>query len=173
MRTVYIVGCPGSGKSTAMAGALDLLDWHLLVAQKEPVPHLLYDSGAAQLGSARVEMGGTDSLSMSIGPKAIDWVRTQPVPLLLGEGDRLAYDGFLNACHSVGPVELVWIDVPFMVARNRALARNDKAQNWTWVKGRFAKVENLVSRHHHIRIDGNQLPSVVASELAVIIGRDA
>lgn len=167
-----MVGIPGSGKSTAMAGALDLLDWHMLAAQKEPVPHLLYDSGAAQLGSARVEMGGTDSLSMSIGPKACAWVRSKPVPLLLGEGDRLAYDGFIGACHEVGPLDLVWIDVPFAVARARALARADKAQNWTWVKGRFAKVENLVSRHFHHRIDGNRLPSTVASELAAIIGHD-
>jgi gluconate kinase len=108
---------------------------------------------------------------MSIGPKAIDWVLTEPVPVLLGEGDRLAYDRFLHACARVGEIDLVWIDVPLTVARGRALARADKAQNWTWVKGRFAKVENLVARHRHIRIDGNQLPSAVASELASIIGR--
>jgi len=154
-----------------MAGALDLLDWHMLGAEKEPVPHLLYDSGAAQLGTARVEMPGTDSLSMSIGPKAAAWARSEPVPLLLGEGDRLAYNGFLNACQDVGPLDLVWIDVPFSVARARALARTEKAQNATWVKGRFVKVENLVARHRHLRIDGNQFPSGVASELAAIIGR--
>lgn len=155
-----------------MAGALDLLDWHMLGAEREPIPHLLYDSGAAQLGSARVEMGGTDSLSMSIGPKAIAWVGTEPVPLLLGEGDRLAYDKFLGACQKVGPLDLVWIDVPLALARARALARTDKAQNRTWVEGRFTKVQNVVSRHFHHRIDGTRLPSTVAAELAAIIGHD-
>jgi hypothetical protein len=168
-----IVGIPASGKTTALGAAIEVLGWKSLGTLPEPVPHIVYDNLAMQLGTDRAEMGGTDGLSMSIGPKAIEWVRSRPTDLLLVEGDRLAYDDFLDAAAEAGTLELIWLDVSPDVARARAVARNPKAQNLTWVKGRIRKVDNLVARRPHRRLNASASPEQVAAELARLVGAGA
>lgn len=170
MRTVYVIGVPAAGKSTALARACELLGWRPIVQMSEPVPHVVYsEADVVQIGRERALMGGTDALSMSIGPKAIDFVLTRPAELLIGEGDRLAYDGFLDACQSVGHLELVLLDLPLTVARERAIARTPKVQNATWVRGRVTKLDNLVARRAHRRIDASRPPEQVAADLASLL----
>lgn len=169
MRTVYLVGIPGSGKSTALRAATELLGWKALLFTRDPVPHITYDNLAMQLGRNRADMSGTDALSMSVGPSAVQWVCSRPTDMLIAEGDRLAYDKFLDACVEAGELELVWLDVSPSVARARALARNDVEQNATWVKGRIRKVDNLVARRPHTRVDASATPEVVAAEVARIL----
>jgi hypothetical protein len=168
-----IIGMPAAGKTTALAAATELLGWRVAAHYRHPVPHVVYDNLAKQLGRVRPEMGGTDALSMSIGPKAIEWVLSRPTDLLLAEGDRLAYDAFLDAAASVGTLELVWLDVAPDLARARALARNEKAQNLTWVKGRIRKVDNLIARRPHHRINASAPPDQVAEQVARVLAAPA
>lgn len=166
-----LVGIPGSGKTTALRNATELLGWVPGPERDEPVPHVTYDSGAVQLGRNRAEMGGTDALSMSIGPAAIDFVLSEPADLLIAEGDRLAYSAFLDAAESVGTLDLVYLDAPPYVARQRSIGRNTTPQNVAWVKGRITKIDNLVARRAHIRLNASAPAHEVAAEVARLLAR--
>jgi hypothetical protein len=176
MRTVYLVGAPGSGKSTALAGAL--ARWGVEPTGVErPVPHLDYGAGRLQLGRARPGgFAGTDALAMNIQPRAVEWVRSSPATLLLAEGDRLANRGFLDACAEVGPVDLVWLDVSPAVARRRALERAErlgvKPQTEAWWRGRVTKVNRLVGGYRHLRIDGDGPLAQVVDQLFDIVEKE-
>lgn len=100
MKVIYLIGMPGTGKSTVMKEfmatqsgdwkmdrPIDLLDTHIngniRVLGK-------YEEGET--------FSGTDRLSMAVAPKAIEWISTQPDELIVGEGDRLNNAGFFEAC---------------------------------------------------------------------------
>jgi len=94
----YVVGVPGSGKSTLLRAILPPPAGF----RPRPVPHLLYATSdgtriaGAQIGADHPRFPGTDRLSMAIQPQAIEWLRTAPVPVLVGEGDRLSTESFLR-----------------------------------------------------------------------------
>ena len=66
-----------------------------------PFAHTLYWRGpemvGAQLGAHHHDFPGTDRLSMGVQPIAIAAVQARPWPVVIGEGDRLATAGFLDA----------------------------------------------------------------------------
>ena len=177
MRTLYLVGAPGAGKSTALAQAL--ARWQVEpTAVDQPVPHLDYGAGRLQLGRQRAGgFGGTDALAMNIQPRAVEWVRSRPARLLIGEGDRLGNRGFLDACAEVGSVDLVWLDVSPSVARRRGLERAErlgvKAQTDSWWRGRLTKVARLVGGYPHTRIDGDVALDQVVDQLFEIVEKDS
>lgn len=169
MRGAYVIGEPGSGKSSLMRSCLgdrpDLL-------RERPVPHGLYlgTGGAiagAQIGLPHRSFPGTDRLSMSIQPAAIDWVRGAPVPALVGEGDRLATVAYLDAMIEVCDVfTLLWLDTPAEVAEDRRRARGSN-QSPTWIRGRRTKVDRLVGAYPDVvRLDG-ATPLRALAELAI------
>lgn len=176
MHVIYLVGVPGCGKSTAVRLALDRLgiqpEHHLT-----PVPHLRFGD-VWHLGGLREPFGGTDTLSMSIQPKAIAWLYqlADPVPpyaptprILLGEGDRLANNAFLNTCSLVGRLTLIHLDLPLPQARARATARAEALgltpQNDSWWKGRATKVANLTNSRRTHHWDATQTPDQIADNL--------
>lgn len=169
MRTVYVVGIPGAGKTTAVAGALEILEWRVEKVRDVPLPYTRYTNGAIQLGKERGTMSGTDALSMSISPTACQYVRTVPTELLLAEGDRLAHAKFFEACLSVGELDIVFLDVSPSLAHSRTVFRGG-AQNAQWVRGRITKIDNLIARYPHYRIDASKSPEKVAAALADRIG---
>ena len=74
MRSItYIIGIPGSGKSTALAGALQ--DDAILRSNVAPgkVPFIEYSSGLIQIGRNRETYPGTDVLSYNAQPKVLKW----------------------------------------------------------------------------------------------------
>lgn len=100
MKVIYLIGIPGTGKSTIMKEfmktqcgkwkqdrPIDLLDTHV-----NGTVRILgkYEEGET--------FSGTDRLSMAVAPKAIEWISTQPDELIVGEGDRLNNAGFFEAC---------------------------------------------------------------------------
>lgn len=161
MLGAYLAGIPGSGKSSLLA-ALSAgvpVSW-----MTRPFAHALYTGPGgdpvlgAQLGGLHPAFPGTDRLSMGVQPLAIDWVSGAPVPLLVGEGDRLATAGFLNAFAAACDVfTLVLLDVPADVAASRRAIRGSH-QSESWVKGRATKVSNLVSHRSHVVLDGTLAP---------------
>lgn len=166
MPVVYLVGFPGVGKSTALAGATS--DWHLQEQRTQPFAHRVYTEGIV-LGRDRPHFPGTDTLSMSVNPKACDFVESH-TELIVGEGDRLANRAFFRACHDL---TLVYLDASLSVASTRAVHRaallGIPAQRRAWWQGRVTKVHNLLEQFPHRTIDACQPPEAVAEELRDII----
>lgn len=92
---------------------------------------------------------------MAVQPVAIDWLASAPAPLVLGEGDRLATDGFLSALNThCERWSLLWLDADPEIAEARRAARGSN-QSAAWLRGRATKVARLVDRWapRVIRID--------------------
>ncbi|AGT12741.1 adenylate kinase [Mycobacterium phage Phelemich] len=147
-RMIYLVGQPGSGKSTLMA---ELTRPYDLLVREETVPHLgLIDRTTgevigAEIGKRRDSFSGTDALASAIIDKAVPWVSTRPYEMLLAEGARLANARFLDAAIAAGydlTVALLDHDQAeeWRLARSRKLKR---VQNESWVKGRLSASRNL------------------------------
>lgn len=146
---IYLVGQPGSGKSTLM---LRLTAEFQRVPVEAPVPHDMLICPirgtvvGAEIGRRRETFSGTDALSSSIIEKADPWVRTLPYPLMLGEGARLGNARFLNAASEVYEVILALVDhddaETWRAARSAELG---KAQNESWVRGRRSSSRNLAT----------------------------
>lgn len=166
MKVVYLIGAPGSGKSTALRLATE--HWSLHYEMKEPFAHRVYDEGIV-LGRGAGPFPGTDTLSMSVNPLAIDFVRSRR-GLCVGEGDRLANRKFFRAC---GSLTLIHLDVPVATARERARLRAEehgqRIQDESWWKGRVTKVDNLRAMFSHISVDGSRTPEAVAADVREII----
>jgi hypothetical protein len=145
MNGCYFIGEPGIGKSTLVSAltAGSNPEW-----RPKPFMHGIYrdDTGvtlAAQIGGPDEKYPGTDRLSMSVGPKAIDWLAQAPAPFVFGEGDRLASDGFFGAMDEwCDEWTLVVMNARPDVAAARRIARGS-TQNAGWLKGRRTKFLRL------------------------------
>lgn len=178
-RMIYVIGAPGSGKSTFMAKMTEHLKREPVT--DAPVAHdrLIFLDGAvagAEIGKRRPAFGGTDALPASIIEKAIPWVATQPYELLLAEGARLANKRFLLAAVEAGyRVHLAHLDhgeiEDWRAARSAELG---KVQDAAWVKGRTTASDNL-ARHFMEKPDlGVQVytghPDRLLTELENLLG---
>jgi|CXWK01.1.fsa_nt_gi energy-coupling factor transporter ATP-binding protein EcfA2 len=174
MRTVYVVGMPGSGKSTLIKNLLDLFGVTDQFTYDHPVPHARYhaagkDIGVWEVGRRRAAFSGTDALAMNINPKACAWVATldpHGPRVLLGEGDRLANNRFLDACPNL---TLVHLSLPVDVAQarmaERAATLGVPLQNPSWWKGRVTKTMNLIATRPCVSLDATADPLLLAQHL--------
>lgn len=163
----YVLGVPGSGKSTLLRALLPVPVGY----RPTPVPHLLYATSdgtriaGAQIGADHPRFPGTDRLSMAIQPKAIDWVRTAPVPILVGEGDRLATQAFLAALFaSTTEATVLLLVCPEDVAAERRRGRGS-AQSEQWLRGRRTKIDRLVAAlgDRVVRLDAREPVEVLCA----------
>jgi len=99
MKLVYIIGIPGTGKSTLMKAFMERAggEWK----QERVIDLLDTHSNGKYRVLGKYEEGetfsGTDRLSMAVAPKAIEWVNTKPNETIFGEGDRLNSKTFFEA----------------------------------------------------------------------------
>lgn len=169
---VYLIGEPGAGKSTA----LELLTRPLTGAVlRQPFAHTEWwiedDRRVIELGYRRTAFSGTDTLSLSVQPRVVDWLATTPHELVIGEGDRLANGKFFRAAKDAGwNLTVILLDVAPEVAAARraarALALDTEVQGDAWVRGRRTKVARLASEWAHLTVDANQDAHAVARALA-------
>jgi len=170
---IYVIGYPGCGKTTAMALALGN---EVVEVRDKPFKHTLYRDGIVELGYRKPPFSGTDTLSLAVQPKVVEWladVSDRHRHVIVGEGDRLANRKFFKGVQALGwKLEIVYISVPALVARNRAWKRGSR-QDDAWYKGRISKVRNLVNdcikANTGFWVSGNQEPEAVAGQLRAVI----
>lgn len=168
LHLLYLIGGPGSGKTTVMETLLNMpgteQQW---AGWADPFPYLRRDE-LILLGRRRPGFGGTDTLSMSVARVAEAWIAATPARVVCGEGDRLAYGGFFDAARSGGyQLNLIYLDTHPLIAADRRAARaaelNTKPQNDAWVKGRETKAFKLAQRYGAHVVNGDlTVPEVVA-----------
>ena len=172
---VYVIGYPGCGKTTAMQNAIgmdDILKQDAFL-QNKPFAHTVYPSGLVEIGKARDTYGGTDSLALNVQPAVVKWLGEVDVPVVVGEGDRLANKKFFDSVANMGRhLAIVHIKCGELTARKRAWERGSRF-NESWLKGRISKVDSLVQAYQGTDVlhtlDGDNHPVRVGHELASII----
>ena len=165
---VYVIGYPGSGKTTALGKAITS---PVATERVKPFKHIVYADGAIQLGASRPAFGGTDALPLNVQPAVLKWLPTSPEELIIAEGDRLGNTSFFQALGNLGvPLRIVLIDVTPLQARHRAWLRGH-AFNEQWLAGRITKVDNLRRRwaSHLELVNGVPRMEDVAEELRAIV----
>lgn len=149
---IYIIGEPGSGKSSLVAALLR----HPGIQNDKPFAYTRY-LGGIELGARREKFSGTDALPMNVQPIVIEWLKEQPdETILIGEGDRLANLPFFSAAQQAGynlMIYLLWVPPDLGEARRK---RRGSDQNKTWIRGRITKVQNLVKRLKPETLDGRK-----------------
>jgi energy-coupling factor transporter ATP-binding protein EcfA2 len=159
-KLLYIVGAPGSGKSTLVASLLEGLRH---VQLREPFAHVVYENGWVQLGELRERYAGTDALPYDAAPGVLAWLlRAQHVyPLIVGEGSRLGTDHFFEACRKAGiDATVLHLKAPEGLSRARIAARAVESGSRpplpVCVHQWRARSERVGARWAHERLDATQ-----------------
>ncbi len=147
MKLVYLVGPPGVGKSTLMQ---NLTARCRRESETKPFAHdwLYRDTTpvAIELGRRREAFSGTDALSMSVQPRAVEWIGGKRHELILAEGARLATYGFLTAARAAGYA----VTLVHLCATERALQerreRRGSDQNPTWIQGATSRARRITEQ---------------------------
>lgn len=171
---LYLIGQPGAGKSTLMATAMEGVAWEQM---KQPLAHIRYPGGI-ELGTRRQHFSGTDALPFHIQPQAIAWVGRSDAPeVILGEGDRLAGDGFFAAVKRAGYVmTVIYLNTPNDVAAARRRERGGY-QSPNQIIGRRERMRKLAQTWVDLawNLDGTRpladLTSILQAHPAIIAAR--
>lgn len=152
-KSTYIVGAPGSGKSTLMAQMLE--GWQVgpytKWTKREMFGHTLTHpelGTGAYLGHLRPEYPGTDALSLSVAPQAMLWLQSLPLLGLdhvFGEGVRLSHLVFLMELASLTDLTVIYLRVSLEVAAERRLARGGKQLSDGYCKIATSKAHNVAA----------------------------
>lgn len=174
MRLIYLIGAPGSGKSTLMAHLTAEYDREPVTTEGLPRDELLIDGEliGCELGRRRGTFSGTDALHLGIHPLACAWLASGPPErLVLAEGQRLATRAFLAAGVDGGrDVDLLWLDPPPETCAERR-ARRGSTQRESFVKGAATRAARLAAEAELVpgirvhRFAATADPETVAAEV--------
>lgn len=146
MELLYLIGDPGSGKTTAVEYLT-----RRCPGEVQKVPYVAwteYDRRVCQLGYQRENFSGTDALGLASQKRVIAWLLEQSKHrYVLAEGDRLANSKFFTAMMEAGvDLTVVTLLVKERELRRRRSERNaalGRTQNDAWLAGRSTKLVNL------------------------------
>lgn len=145
MKLFYIIGIPGTGKSTLMKSLM----YGLAPAwEPERVIDLLDTEKSGKyrvLGKYLGEgtFSGTDRLSMAVAPKAIEWISNKPNEIIFGEGDRLNNKAFFEAAgDDLTIIHLTVNDT----TREKRYAERGSDQSEKFIQTTKTKVQNIVDQ---------------------------
>lgn len=169
--TVYLIGGPGSGKSSALDAVFSKFGNPYVVNQ--PIVHLVYDEIAnpiVRIGGIREHFSGTDTLSMSAANKIEEFywgIKESGVSsTIFGEGDRFAIPRFMDEAKKHGDLHLFYLNIKEDAAadrrRRRAHEANIEEQDPGWVKSRFTKHRQLAEMYAAEKIDALRSPGEIA-----------
>lgn len=171
MNLVYLIGPPAVGKSSLMR-ALTAGCWRS--SRAKPIAHdrlIAPYSGECvgiELGRARNAYPGTDALPLNVSPAAKAFLASRPAGLVLGEGDRLAHNGFLEAASEAGyQVTVVYLTAD-QEELDRRCAERGSRQSVGWRTGRATKAARLARSwpgHALVVMDSAAPPASLAGEL--------
>ena len=141
---LYLLGAPGVGKSSVMRELLR--PWtvgdYVRFTEREMFGHHLYDAPrdlkGAYLGHLRPEFPGTDALSMSVQPHAINWLKQTDggFDCIYGEGARLGNAAFLLELARRSNLTVVLLTASPEVVESRLQSRPDSSSHKTGRSGR-------------------------------------
>lgn len=138
-RSVYIIGGPGTGKSTLMDSLVPALGLHWLPDRRvwreiwvNPLSYSgeLEDLDGYCLGKHRKGFAGTDALSLSASPRAKEWLDATELPdWVLGEGMRLGHPTFLAHLAIVTDLTVVYLEAENDTTRMRLANRGHQFED--------------------------------------------
>lgn len=162
MDMLYIIGEPGSGKSTLIKYLTRGLSYE---DGRSPFAFRRYDCGVWELGARRAEFSGTDALALNVQPAVERTLEAIRPEFVIAEGDRLANAKFFRFAIGMGyDVHLVHLEGMEVAAVQRRLRGSE--QDETWVKGRRTKVYALAAQFNALVLPAGSPPS--ALELAIV-----
>lgn len=161
MHLMYILGEPGTGKSTLMAELVKGRPFEKVYA---PFLHLVYGHGACMLGGLREEYPGTDMLAFDASPKVVHWLGQATPPLVLGEGARLGTRRFLLSAQSIGYALHLYHLVSTGEARARRKERSRQQQD-PFAKGQATKSAALAKEFGALDISPTMPPDFLVKML--------
>ena len=152
--SLYIIGGPGTGKSTLLADILGGMEFGEVEAlhakrNKKALVTLrgqrLYSHERAvgtYLGINRPEFPGADALDNTSSPVGADWLETGSLPpFIVGEGLALTTRGFLAALQDNTRL-MVFHLICSDEERERRFAARGSQQNPNWVKQSVTRARN-------------------------------
>jgi GTPase SAR1 family protein len=175
MDIVYVIGTAGTGKTTL----IDELTSRWEPRSEIPKPiyhrHFLTDKGRAiVLGKNKPPFSGTDTLSytaINYLPAWLQEMKALGVSYIVGEGDRLAVDRFMEAAKAIGTLHLYHLTTTPTVTAERRKARAEryglKLQNEGWLSASVTKHSRLAARHGAIELDATTTPKDNADLICV------
>jgi hypothetical protein len=178
---LYVIGPPGSGKSTTLSAALSLAGLLPNASTDQPFAMTLHNTLEGTrptwvLGRPGAVFAGTDALAMNVAPRVREWLLGASPAAVVAEGDRLANPSTLDVLwHTCPDGVLAVLDLPPALSWDRMVRRADALgrppQSEAWWKGRVTKVANLASRYapraHHIDATGS--PDEMAEALVWLL----
>lgn len=190
MKLLYIVGIPGSGKSSVVRLLTKNLRQRVVEVPIQlkgvnrdktlRVVYTKYNRHSIQLGYDRGDWSGTDALDKAIFPYMQHWLNYQKkIRFILGEGDRFTSAKFFDWCQEVGielTVAALVVDEEIAAERRAkrdrkvesvGMKRKTSSQNDIWLAGRRTKVYNVIDKYveKEWMIDASRSRKEVARDL--------
>ena len=147
-KKVYLIGgIPCSGKTTLMRKI-----------KKELEINNFYENGCLKgyknaitedyvFGLYNDELfDGTDQLSMSVQPLAVDFIYNKQFKRLFIEGDRLFKKTFIEKIKKITELNIYILKAPSKVIKDRHIQREDN-QDERWLNAKQTTVDNVVNKY--------------------------